>query len=170
MSTTPKISMIAAIGSKTRVIGTAEGKIPWHISEDFKHFKTTTMGHPIIMGRTTFEGFGGRLLPGRPHIVVTRQSDYVAPDGVSVAHSVDEALKIAYGFNSDEIFIIGGAQIYEAFLPIVDKLYLTVVETEIDGPTKFPKYSNIFKKVISSRKSSDENFQFEFLVLENSKF
>lgn len=166
MSTTPKISMIAAIGSKTRVIGTAEGKIPWHISEDFKHFKNTTMGKPMIMGQTTFESFGGRLLPGRPHIVMTLNQNYVAPEGVFVAHSPEQALEIARGFDSDEIFIIGGGQIYKLFLSMADRLYLTVIETDIDGPAKFPEYSEVFKKVISSRRSSDENFQFEFLVLE----
>lgn len=166
MSTTPKISMIAAIGSKTRVIGTAEGKIPWHISEDFKHFKTTTMGHPIIMGRTTFEGFGGRLLPGRPHIVVTRQGDYRAPEGVYVANSIEGAIRHAKTLDANEVFIIGGAQIYEACLPLADRLYITVVETDLGGPAKFPEYENKFCKIVSSRKSRDENFEYEFLVLE----
>lgn len=158
--------MIAAIARNTRVIGKEGGHLPWRIPEDFKHFKDTTMGHPIIMGRTTFEEFDGRLLPGRTHIVITRQADYVAPEGVFVAHSIEDAIARASEIDTHEIFIIGGGQIYTAALPFANRLYLTLVDTDITGPVKFPEYESQFHKIVSRRESKDENFVYEFVVLE----
>ncbi len=166
MVTKPRVSLIAAIARNTRVIGKEGGHLPWRIPEDFKHFKDTTMGHPIIMGRTTFEEFGGKLLPGRTHIVITRQADYVAPEGVIVAHSIEDAITRASEIDAHEIFIIGGGQIYTAALPFADRLYLTLVDTDITGPVKFPKYESQFNKIVSRRESKDENFVYEFVVLE----
>lgn len=166
MQNKPIISLIAAIARNTRVIGKEGGHLPWHIPEDFKHFKQTTMGHPIIMGRTTFEEFGDKLLPGRTHIVITRQADYAVPDGVIVAHSIAEAIERAAAIDQKEIFIIGGGQIYTAALPFADRLYLTLVDTNIDGPVKFPEYKSRFNKIVSRRESKDENFAYEFVVLE----
>lgn len=166
MPTKPHINLIAAIARNTRVIGKEGGHLPWYIPEDFKHFKQTTMGHPIIMGRTTFEEFGGKLLPGRTHIVITRQADYVAPEGVIVAHSIEDAIARARKIDTDEIFIIGGGQIYTAGLPFADRLYLTLVDTDITGPVKFPEYESRFSKIVSRRESKDENFAYEFVVLE----
>jgi dihydrofolate reductase len=166
MVTKPRISIIAAIARNTRVIGKEGGHLPWRIPEDFKYFKDTTMGHPIIMGRTTFEEFGGKLLPGRTHIVITRQADYVAPEGVIVVHSIEDAIARASEINAHEIFIIGGGQIYTAGLPFTDRLYLTLVDTDITGPVKFPEYESQFNKIVSRRASRDENFVYEFAVLE----
>lgn len=179
----PRISLIVAIDRVSRTIGKEGGGLPWRIPEDFKYFKEKTMGHPIIMGRTTWEEFNNKPLPGRHHIVITHQNNYeVSPenlDKVSVVSSVGEAIDLATKLENEnkifceeenkepEIFIIGGAQIYEQTLPRADRLYLTLIDANIDGPKKFPDYSAAgFSKIISSRKSSDENFSYEFLVLE----
>lgn len=176
-----KTSIIAAIDSKTHTIGKEDGGIPWHISEDFKYFREKTMGHPIIMGRTTWEEFKGKPLPSRPHVIVTRNTDYTAkidPEAkakdvrIFVIHNLEFAIKLAKDLerqspNPSEIFIIGGAKIYQSALPFCDRLYLTLVQANTDGPAKFPDYQSAgFTKIISSRKSSDENFNYEFVVLE----
>ena len=166
MPSKPTISLIAAIARNTRVIGKEGGHLPWHIPEDFKHFKQTTTGHPIIMGRTTFEEFGGKLLPGRTHIVITRQTNYSVPEGVIVVHSIEDAIAKASEIDPSEIFIIGGGEIYRAGLPHADRLYLTIVDTDITGPVTFPEYESRFSKIVSRRESKDENFAYEFVVLE----
>ncbi len=105
------INAIAAIAKESRVIGN-KGQIPWHIPEDFVHFKNKTMGHPIIIGRKTFETFP-KPLPGRTHIVITRDPEYKVPEGVFVSDSVEKAIEIAKEKDGgEEIFIIGGGQIY----------------------------------------------------------
>jgi dihydrofolate reductase len=179
----PRISLISAIDRQSRTIGKEGGGLPWRIPEDFKYFKEKTMGHPIIMGRATWEEFNNKPLSGRHHIVVTHQNNYaVSPenlDKVSVVASIGEALDLATklenenkvfceeGNKESEIFVIGGAQIYETALPYADRLYLTLVDANIDGPKKFPDYSTAgFSKTIFNRKSSDENFTYEFVVLE----
>jgi dihydrofolate reductase len=178
----PKISLISAIDRVSRTIGKEGGGLPWRIPEDFKYFKEKTMGHPIIMGRTTWEEFNNKPLPGRHHIVITHQNNYaVSPenlDKVSIVASIGEAIDLAAKLENEnkifceedkepEIFVIGGAQIYELALPYADRLYLTLVDANIDGPKKFPNYvSSGFSKIISSYKSKDENFTYEFIVLE----
>lgn len=158
------INAIAAIGKENRVIGN-EGQIPWHISEDFKHFKETTLGHPIIMGRKTFETFKS-LLPGRTHIVMTRDLNYEAPEEVLIVDSIESAIKIGKSIKGgDEIFIIGGGEIYKLAMPFVDRLYLTLVEGNFEGDAFFPDYSE-FKKEISSRDSEEGSFKYKFVVLE----
>lgn len=166
MKNSPTISMIVAIADKTRAIGTADGRIPWHIKEDFQYFKEKTMGHPIIMGKNTFLSLGGRILPGRPHIVVALDSNFQAPEGVFLTNNIPDAIAHAKTLDSEEVFIIGGGQIYASTIDLVDRLYITLVRTDIDGPVKFPEYKHLFSKVVSSRKSRDENFEYEFLVLE----
>ncbi|MEM9681664.1 MAG: dihydrofolate reductase [Pseudomonadota bacterium] len=135
-----RIALIVAMATN-RVIG-RDGDLPWRISADLKHFKATTMGKPIVMGRRTFASIG-RALPGRANIVITRNQDFAA-DGVDVAHDVDGALAVARRraaeAKADEIMIIGGAAIYEAFLPLADRLYLTEVHEPIDGDTYFPDF------------------------------
>jgi dihydrofolate reductase len=133
------ISHIVAMSSN-RVIG-AEGGIPWRISEDFKFFKSTTMGCAIIMGRKTYESIG-RPLPGRLNIVITRNTSYEA-EGTMSFTSVQEA--IAYVRNNQdawkkEIFIVGGGEIYKQTLPIVDRIYLTEIHRTIDGDTFYPEF------------------------------
>lgn len=130
------IALIAAM-AKHRVMG-FEGDMPWHLPADLKHFKTTTLGKPIIMGRKTYESLG-RPLPGRENIVITRQSDFTA-DGVTVFHDVDTALDDACERYND-VMIIGGATIYQQTLDRVDTMYLTYIDLEVDGDTYFPTWS-----------------------------
>ena len=131
------ISMIAAVG-KNRELGKGNELI-WRISEDLKFFKATTMGHPIIMGRKTFESLP-KALPGRKNIVITFNKTYTA-EGAVVVHSVEEAVAAA---DTDEAFIIGGESIYKAFLPVCDKMYLTLIDGEDkDADAFFPEYENI---------------------------
>lgn len=159
-----KISIIVAAAGKNRVIGT-KGGMAWYIPEELKRFKEITMGHPIIMGRKTHESIG-RALPGRANIVVTREPNYQA-EGCVVVHSLDEAIKTAQGHEgNDEIFIIGGGQIYQEAIHLADKLYLTYVDKEIKGDVFFPPYSE-FKKVISeSDWQENEGIRYKFLTLE----
>lgn len=116
--------------------------MPWHIPEDFKHFKRTTMGKPLVMGRKTFESIGGKALPGRPHVVISRSPQPPA-DNVHFTTSVEDAIatarKIAEDTGVDEIFITGGAQIYQAALPHIERIYLTVINQKYEGDSYFPR-------------------------------
>jgi dihydrofolate reductase len=126
------ISLIVAV-STNNVIG-ADGDLPWRLSDDLKRFKAVTMGKPIVMGRKTYESIG-RPLPGRQNIVITRQNNFTA-DGCDIVRSTAEAVDVAGG--ADEVMVIGGSQIYAAFLPLADRIYLTRVHTEVDGDAFFP--------------------------------
>lgn len=128
--------IITAIVATDRkgTIGKA-GEIPWYLPADFKFFKRTTMGHPIIMGRKTFESIG-RPLPKRTNIVLTRDSFYMAT-GTVVVHSLKEALVHEACQDAEEVFIIGGGEIYRQAMPLVDRVYLTTVDTEIEGGDAF---------------------------------
>ena len=126
------ISIIVA-ASTNNVIG-VRGELPWKISDDLKRFKALTLGNPVVMGRRTFEAIG-RPLPGRQNIVITRQADYDA-QGCDVAASPADALCLAG--DADEIFIIGGSEIYSLFLPKAGRLYLTRVHAEIEGDAFLP--------------------------------
>jgi len=128
------ISIIVAM-ARNRVIG-AGNRIPWHLPAELKLFKTITMGHHIVMGRNTWESIG-RLLPGRTSVIVTRQPDYRV-EGALMAASVEAA--IAACGNDPEIFIIGGAQLYAAAMAHADRLYLTVVEADVDGDARMPDF------------------------------
>ncbi|WP_128894054.1 type 3 dihydrofolate reductase [Longirhabdus pacifica] len=129
------ISLIFAMG-ENRVIGN-NNQLPWHLPADLAFFKKTTMHHPIIMGRKTFESIG-KALPGRLNIVVTRDKNYEA-EHCTVVHSVDELVK-KYGDTKEEVFVIGGAILYESFLPYANKMYITKIEHEFEGDAFFPKY------------------------------
>jgi dihydrofolate reductase len=128
-----RLSLIVAM-SENRVIGRG-GQLPWRLSADLRRFKRLTMGHHIIMGRRTWESIG-RPLPGRTSLVISRQPDYLAA-GAQVVASLQQAIEAAGG--DDQLFIIGGGQIYEQALPIVDRVYLTLVHTSIEGDTRFPE-------------------------------
>ncbi len=130
------ISLIVAM-ARNRVIG-ADNRIPWHLPNELKLFKSLTMGHHIVMGRRTYESIG-RLLPGRTTVIVTRQRDYDVP-GAIVAHSVTEALEACKG--DAEIFVIGGAELFRETLPIADRIYLTVVDAEPAGDTFMPAFDS----------------------------
>ncbi len=129
-----RLSIIVAMANN-RVIG-ADNAIPWHLPGELKMFKTITMGHHIVMGRNTWESIG-RLLPGRTTVVVTRQAGY-AIAGAIVAASLDAA--IAACRNDDEIFVIGGGQLYAAALPRADRIYLTEVDVTVAGDTRMPEF------------------------------
>jgi dihydrofolate reductase len=118
------------------VIGN-QGRLPWHLPSDLKHFKSLTMGHPIIMGRKTWESIG-RALPGRRNIVVTRQKEFAAAGALVVA-SLDEALAACTG--EGEVFIIGGEQLYLAALPLAQRMYITAIGRDFVGDTFFPFYA-----------------------------
>ncbi len=128
------VSAIAAV-ARNGVIGRNNG-IPWHLPADLAYFKRTTMGHCVIMGRTSFESIG-RPLPKRTNIVVTR-SPFWAAEGVLVAHSVAEALRLALNTGDTEAFIIGGGELYRQSLHLWDRLYLTEVDVELEGDVFFP--------------------------------
>ncbi len=156
----PIFSIVCAIGAQ-REIGKSN-QLLWHIPEDFKYFKELTSGHVIIMGKKTFESIG-RPLPNRTNIVITRDENFKA-EGIVVANSIEDAISKASEIERDEIFIIGGGQIYTQAMRFTDKLYLTIVDGKFDADTFFPEYGE-FKTVVSERKSSDENFNYTFLEL-----
>ncbi len=131
-----KISMIAAM-TVNRVIG-KDNKMPWHLPEDLKHFKASTMGKPVIMGRRTFESIG-RPLPGRHNIVITRQNDFSAR-GITVVSGFEEAKQAAA--DAEEIAVIGGGQLYRQILPVAEKLYLTLIDIDVEGDTYFPEWDD----------------------------
>lgn len=141
------ISMIAAVG-KNLELGKKNDLI-WHFKEDMKFFKKTTMGHPVIMGRKTFESLP-KALPGRKNIVISANPEYKA-DGAEVVTSVEEAIKLAEAENTDA-FVIGGGRIYTEFLPYADNLYLTEINAECpDADTYFPDFnkSDYIKEIVN---------------------
>jgi dihydrofolate reductase len=130
-----RISIIVAV-AENGVIG-RNGKLPWHLSDDLRHFKKLTIGHTIIMGRRTWESIG-RPLTGRRMIVVSRQVGYRAgTDVVSIAANLDRALQMAADAGDNEVFVIGGAELYRAALQRSDRLYVTRVHAEVPGDTQF---------------------------------
>lgn len=129
----PRISLIVAMANN-RVIG-AGNALPWHLPADLKHFKALTMGHPMIMGRKTYESIG-KPLPGRTSVVVTRNTEFSAP-GAIVVNSLDSAIQ-ACG-TTDEVFVIGGAQLYRQAIDIADRIYLTEIDADIIGDAYFTK-------------------------------
>ena len=126
------VTLIAAV-ARNGVIG-AGGGIPWHLPEDFAHFKATTLGHTLVMGRATYESIG-RPLPGRTTIVLTRDPDWLA-EGVLVANSLEDALALAEG----DVFVAGGAAVYEAALPYADEQLLSEIDLEPEGDTYYPDF------------------------------
>ena len=128
-----RISLIIAV-AQNGAIG-HENQLIWHLPDDLKQFKRLTTGHPIIMGRKTFESIG-KPLPNRTSIVITRSKNW-AFEGVIVVHSVEEALEVAGQTGTDEAFVIGGAEIYRLTLPIANKIYLTEVKADFEGDAHF---------------------------------
>lgn len=158
------ISFIVAM-DENRVIG-KDNQLPWRLPEDLKFFKRVTMGHPIAMGRKTHESIG-RVLPGRENIVITRQADYLS-EGCTVFHSVEDFVKDSKN-QSDEIFVIGGAEIFKETFSYTDRLYITLIHEEFAGDTFFPEYDLSKWKLVSSEKGikDDKNpYDYEFLIYE----
>ncbi len=133
MDRNPHIVLIAAMAAN-RVIG-RDNTIPWHLPGDLARFKRITMGHPVIMGRRTYQSIG-RALPGRRNIVLTRNANFTAADCEVVA-SLDEALRRCDG--EEKVFIIGGEQLYRDAMPLADEIILTVLDREVEGDTRFPE-------------------------------
>lgn len=158
-----KLSLVVALSSN-RVIG-VDNRMPWHLSADLKRFKSLTWGKPILMGRKTHESIG-RALPGRLNIVLTSDPHYWA-EGCSIAHSLDEAMALAGG--SEELMVIGGASLYERFLPEANRLYLTLIEREFKGDTYFPEFSLADWRELECKTMEDDpsvDFTYRFLVLD----
>lgn len=156
------VSVIAAMDEK-RGIGKGNDLL-FRIHADFERMKKLTMGHPIVMGRRTFESIG-RILPGRTNIIVTQNPDFQMENAV-VAHSLEEALRQAQGKEgSEEIFIFGGGQIFKEAMEkdLVDKLYLTLVEGDFGADTFFPEYSGF--KVLNEEAREEGDYKFKFLEL-----
>ncbi|MEO8218922.1 MAG: dihydrofolate reductase [Acidobacteriota bacterium] len=160
------LSIIVAV-SENGVIG-RDGGLPWHLADDLKLFKEFTIGHTLLMGRRTFDEVG-KPLPGRTTILITRQADYCTP-GVLIAHSLEEALEMAPG--DEEVFVVGGSEIYAQTLPQATRLYLTLVRAEVQGDTRFPEFDLGEWTEISRREfaaDSRNDFPFTFRLFERSR-
>jgi len=156
-------SLIVAM-SRNGVIGRDNG-MPWHLPADLAHFKRITLGHPVIMGRRTWESIG-RALPGRRNIVVSRTAGFLAP-GAEVVATLDGAWEAVAG--SDEAFVIGGAQLYAAALATADRIYLTEIDADISGDTTFPPFDRAGwrRSLLGDQPADDHNpFRLSFLLLE----
>lgn len=159
----PKISIIVAHDDK-HGIG-KNNQLLFRISQDLKRFKKLTLNHPIIMGRKTHQSIG-RPLPGRTNIIITRNQDFQAP-GCQIAHSLKAALKLAKQKDNQEIFIIGGGQIYQQALDqdLVDKLYITQVKGDYQAEIFFPDYQ-AFKTTVARQEGQEGDYEFTYLTLE----
>lgn len=161
------INIVAAIG-RSRVLG-KDNRLLWHIPDDLKRFKALTLGHPVIMGRKTFESILaslGKPLPGRMNIVVTRDASW-QHEGAVTATSIEDAIEKAKAApGGEEIIVGGGGEIYRQALPFVDKLYLTLIEDDKEGDSFFPEYEDAFKKVVADESREYEGLQYRWLDLE----
>lgn len=155
-----RVVMVAAVADNG-VIG-LDGDIPWSLPEDLKHFRATTKGNSVVMGRRTYESIG-HPLPFRSNIVVTRQTDWAA-DGVLVAHSVADAIAMAADFEGD-VMVIGGAQVYEAAMPFADVQVLTEVHLTPEGDTHYPD----FDRAEWTETKREPRDGFEFVWLERTR-
>lgn len=159
------VTAIAAIGATTRALG-KDNDLIWRIPDDLKRFKERTKNHPVIMGRATYESLPKRPLPNRTNIVLTRDED-LELEGATVVHSTKEALEAAeQASGNEEIFIIGGGQIYALFLPYTDVLDLTLVEEETpaDADVYFPEYSQ-FTEMLSEEAHEHEGLSYRHVLL-----
>ncbi|MBQ5701231.1 MAG: dihydrofolate reductase [Alistipes sp.] len=157
------ISIIVAV-AKNGVIGD-KNSLLWHLREDMVHFRTTTSGHPVVMGRKTYDSIG-RPLPKRTNVVISRDTS-LAVEGCTVVHSLEEA--IALFEPTEEVFIIGGAQIYAQALPLADRIYLTVIDKEYEGDTSLPEIDySAWREISREEHSCGEEFEhpFAFITLE----
>jgi dihydrofolate reductase len=158
-----RIYLIAAV-AKNGVIG-AHGKLPWHLPEDLQHFKKLTLGHPVIMGRRTWESLG-KPLPGRENIVVSRKSGFEAP-GASVASTLEAAIALCTG--EAVAFVIGGAEIYAAALPLADGLVLTEIHQDFEGDTRFPDWDRkAWRAAQKETHTSEKGMRFDFVLYERA--
>ena len=155
------VSMVAALGKHTRAIG-KDNDLLWKIPDDLKRFKELTSGHPIIMGRKTFDSIG-RVLPNRTNIVVTRNSEWQYED-VEVFRSLEDALERGREIDSTEVFVIGGGELYKQALPFADKLYLTLVDDDAPGTVFFPEYEKEFPVVLKREDHVYDKLHYEWVT------
>jgi len=162
----PRISLLVAM-AKNRIIG-VNNTLPWRLPADLRHFKALTMGHHIVMGRKTYESIG-KPLPGRTSVVVTRNANYKTP-GVIVANSLEAA--IAACGNDEEIFIIGGAELYRQAIDFAGRIYLTEIDAEISGDAYFTNFDNhLWQEVERVSHMPDENnaHPYHFVVYDRQR-
>lgn len=160
-----RLSIIAAL-SENLVIG-RDNNLPWHLRSDMKRLKTITMGHPLIMGRKTYESIG-MPLPGRTSIVISREPEKLnVPASVKKTSSLEDAIEIAKKCpgGDSEIFIFGGGQVFAEAIKRVNRLYLTIVHEQVQGDVYFPDYSD-FKKILEEESGEENGRTFTFLTLE----
>ena len=158
---TPRLYLVAAV-ARNGVIG-ARGKLPWHLPEDLRHFKKLTLGHPVIMGRRTWDSLP-KALPGRENIVVTRSANRDIP-GASVANSVEAAIALCVG--ETVAFVIGGAAIFAAALPIASGIVLTEIDRDYEGDVYFPDWDrNAWQETQREKHTSTAGVPFSFVLYE----
>ena len=163
------ISQIVAV-SENWIIGKDNG-LPWNMPEDMAWFKRITMGHTVIMGRRNYEANGNRALPGRINIVISRQKDLVLGDSVVVS-SLGKALEISEQEGEEEVFIVGGGEIYRLSLPRADRIYLTVIHTRLEGDTSYPRLDlDRWNKIHENPHKADKRnpYDYTFYILEKPK-
>jgi len=161
---TPRIYLVAAVAANG-VIG-AQGKLPWHLPEDLRRFKQITLGHPVLMGRKTWESIG-RPLPGRENIVITRQHDYAAP-GAIVTASFEEALTACKG--RDPVFVIGGSRVFRDALPLASGLLLTEIHRDYAGDTYWPQVEpSAWRETEREQHIAANGIAFDFVRYERRK-
>lgn len=164
MADKAEIVIVVALSRTTRAIGN-NGGLLWHIPEDLKRFKQLTLGHPIVMGRKTFESILailGKPLPQRQNIVVTRNPDFTYPDVITAA-SVDQAIEKARELDPLEIHIGGGAEIYTQVLPYVDKLFVTFIDDAPEADTFFPEFEDMFEVACAHEKKDHNGLSYQWV-------
>ena len=158
----PAIYLVAAVAANG-IIG-AKGKLPWRLPGELQHFQRLTLGHPVIMGRRTWESLPKRPLPGRENIVVTRTPGYDAP-GAALARSLDAALALCLGENV--AFVIGGTELFEAALPIARGMVLTEIHRDYEGDTAFPAYDRSqWRETQRETHSAPDGTRFDYVLYE----
>jgi len=160
----PPIVIVSGMSRKDRAIGN-KNQLLWHVSADLKRFKSLTLGHPVIMGRKTFESILkilGKPFPGRTNIVVTRDESY-SHEGVKIAHSLDEAITLAESENPKEIHIGGGAELYRQALPLTSRLHITWYFDEKEGDAFFPAFEDEFEIEKEHPLEEHEGLQFQWV-------
>jgi len=155
------VTLVVA-AAENGVIG-KEGGIPWRISDDLKRFKALTMGFPILMGRKTWDSLPKKPLPGRTNIVITRQAGWSA-EGAVTAHSIEDA--VAKAGDADEIFVIGGAEIYAAAMPLADVIELTEVHAEFEGDAVLPPLEGEWEETFREGHQTEDGLYYSFVTLE----
>ncbi|MEW5707868.1 MAG: dihydrofolate reductase [Pseudomonadota bacterium] len=161
--TGPRIALVVAM-ARNGVIG-AGNALPWRLPEDLKHFKALTMGHCVVMGRKTFDSIG-KLLPGRQNVIVTRRADY-AVSGARVVHSVEEALESCE--RQDEIFVIGGAELFRDLIDRADRMYVTELMQDFEGDVYFPAYDRSAWREVSRERRRAGDLEYHFVVYERAR-